>query len=197
MWRNVFPELCSVLTQELHAKLTIYKRVVSWHKCVRSSYQELRTNSTWAGVGLTQARSAINILQAHLQLYNFTVSTGSTWEGCKTNPQKAWTGSMQGLHCVCWVHRGSGRSSPLVHTDPHTSTYRQFCKQPPNRDPKYISSVCSSNWQLNYSFLNPSASGELGHSLNLQWERTGGFCWRHEEFDQDLPWFLRLVLKNI
>lgn len=96
------------------------------------------------------------------------------------------------LHWVCWVDRGTERGSPPV----HIGSYRHFCKQPTSRDPKYICPVCSSNWQLNSSFLNPSAQGEVGPSWNLLWEMTEEFCWRHEESDQDLPHFLRLILMN-
>lgn len=130
---------------------------------------------------LTQSRSAINILQAHLQLYNFTVSTGSTWEGCKTKPQKASAGPMWGCRGLLSSQRLRKELPSCSHRPPHMHI-QTVLQTAPNRDLKYISPACSSNWQLNYSFLNPSALGELGHSLNLQWERAGEFCWRHEEF---------------
>lgn len=193
--RKMFPALCSVLTQELHAKLTIYKCVVSWHKCVRSSYQELRTYSVWAGVGLTQARSAINILQAHLLLYNFTVSSALPGKVVKQTHKRH-------QQVPCEVCSGFAEFTeaqegvPLLFTQTHTHSHTDSSANSPQTAPKVHFPCLFFKLTAQLQLFKPFCTGELGHSLNLHWERTGGFCWRHEEFDQDLPWFLRLVLVN-
>lgn len=157
----------------------------------------LRINSTWAGTEPAQATRAINSLQARLQLHNFT---GCTWEDCKTEQSRRHQQVSSpclpvSSHWVCSARRSVERSS-LFTQPPHACTHRQLCKQPPNSDSKYIFPVCSPNWQLNYSLFNPPVSWGIGHGLGLHWEMAAKFRWRHEEFEQDLPRFLSLVLRN-
>ena len=62
-----------------------------------------------------------------------------------------------------------------VPTDPppHAQTALQTARK---QRPKVHFPCLFLNWQLNSSSLNPSAQGELGHSLNPQWEMTGEFA---------------------
>lgn len=169
MWRKVFPELCSVLTQELHGKLRVYKDAVSGHKSVRSSSQELRTNSAWAGVGLTQARSAISVLRAHLQLYNFAVCTGCTWGGCKTSPQKGTSRSH-----VRFV-RGLLSSQELPscsHTPPHMHTQTLLQTAPKQRPKVHFPCLffkLTAQLQLFKPFCIGGARAQLESTVGKDW----------------------------
>lgn len=144
---------------------------------------------------LTQSRSAINILQAHLQLYNFTVSTGSTWEGCKTKPQKASAGPMWGLQGFAEFTEAQ-KGAPLLFTQTPTHAHTDSSANSPKQRPK-VHFPClffklTAQLQLFKPFCIGGAGAQLKSAVGKGW-RVLSKAWG---IYQDLPWFLKLVLMN-